>query len=223
MKKNKKIAFFFIGQSPRPDMMEYIYKTIGSEYGISEYGALDGLNDEEIAVLAPSDGKDTLITKLRDGRQVCVGEGAVEKLLAEKLLQAQEDGADAAAIMCTGEFDLECSIPVITADDAFHKLQTIPENCRKIGVIVPKAEQQEVFSTCYKTYGLPVISGAADPYGSDETIAAEAKRLAKEGADIICLDCMGFTPDQAEKVRMACGKETRVPRTEIIKAIKEII
>lgn len=219
----KTIAFLFIGQTPRPDIMDDMRTGLGTDFAIGEYGALDGLSRDEIEALAPRSRQETLVTKLKDGTTVSVSEPEVQKLLKDRVLQAAAEGAKLAVIMCTGEFRIEAPIPLVTADDAFHKLQTIPENCRKIGVIVPKAEQQEVFSTCYKTYGLPVTSGAADPYGDDAAIIAEGMRLASEGADLICLDCMGFTPDQAEKVRMACGKETRVPRTEIIKAIKEII
>ena len=219
----KTIAFLFIGQSPRPDIMDDIRAGLDADFTIHEYGAMDGLSAERIAEIAPKAQEDTLITRLKDGAEVQVSAAAIETLLEKQVTNAADDGAVLCVIMCTGNFSIKNKIPVITADDAFHKLQTIPEDCRKIGIIVPKAEQQKVFSACYSSYGRPVICGAADPYGNDGTIAAEGMRLASEGADLICLDCMGFTPDQAEKVRMACGKETRVPRTEIIKAIKEII
>lgn len=223
MRKNIKIPFFFIGQAPRPDMMEEIYKTLGSEFCIEEYGALDGLSKDEIAALYPRSEQETLITMLRDGTQVCVREPEVQKLLDGKILQATAEGAELAAIMCTGEFRIDAPIPVITADDAFHRLQTFPESCGKLGVIVPKPEQQETFASYYEAYGLPVITGSADPYGQDSAIAAEAKRLAEEGADVICLDCMGFSEKQAEMAKKASGREVRIPRTEIIKAIKEAI
>ena len=223
MRKNIKIPFFFIGQAPRPDMMEEIYKTLGSEFCIEEYGALDGLSKDAIAALYPRSEQETLITMLRDGTQVCVREPEVQKLLEGKILQAAAEGAELAAIMCTGEFRIDAPIPVITADDAFHRLQTFPESCGKLGVIVPKPEQRETFASYYEAYGLPVITGSADPYGQDSAIAAEAKRLAEEGADVICLDCMGFSEKQAEMAEKASGREVRIPRTEIIKAIKEAI
>ena len=223
MRKNKQIAFFFIGQSPRPDIMEDIRKSFGLQYDIAEYGALDGLDRGEISALAPVSAEDTLITKLRDGSQVRISAEAAEKLLAQKVKEAEGNGAALAAIMCTGEFNLQTLIPVITADDAFHRLQVFPEGSGKIGVIVPRAEQQETFAACYERYGLKVITGVADPYGDDAVIAAEARRLTENGADLICLDCMGFTPQQALLAEKACGKETRIPRTEIIKAIKETI
>ena len=223
MRKNIKIPFFFIGQAPRPDMMEEIYKTLGSEYCIEEYGALDDLSKTETAALYPRSPQETLVTKLRDGTTVSVREPEVKKLLEHKVLQAAAEGAELAAIMCTGEFRIQAPIPVITADDAFHKLQTFPESCGKLGVIVPEPEQQKTFASYYETYGLPVITGSADPYGDDNAIAAEAKRLAQEGADVICLDCMGFSAKQAEMAEKSCGREIRIPRTEIIKAIKEAI
>ena len=223
MNNYHKIAFFFIGQSPRPDIMEEVYQTLGSEYSIEECGALDSMDEKEIEELAPLSQQETLITRLRSGVQVKVSEPGVQKLLEQKVLLAAAEGADLAAIMCTGEFRIQAPIPVITADDAFHRLLTFPESCGKLGVIVPEPEQQKTFASYYETYGLPVITGSADPYGDDNAIAAEAKRLAEEGADVICLDCMGFSAKQAEMAEKSCGREIRIPRTEIIKAIKEAI
>lgn len=216
------IAFLFIGQTPRPDVMDDVRGVMGKDVITLEFGALDGLEKQQIAALSPVSPEDTLITKLKDGSEVRVSEKAVAKLLGERAEQAAKAGADLCAVMCTGGFSVKSPIPVITADQAFHG-QSIAEGVKSVGVIVPLSEQQKTFSGYYAASGLEIITGAADPYGPTEAIAAEAKRLADAGADIIRLDCMGYTAAQATAARKASGKPVRTPRIEIVRLIQKEI
>ena len=216
------IAFLFIGQTPRPDVMNDIRGTIGRDVEALEFGALDGLGDAEIVAMKPASAEDTLITKLSDGREVCVSEKSVAVLLEKRAVQAAEEGADLCAVMCTGYFELKSPIPVITADQAFHG-QSFADGVKCVGVIVPLAEQQKTFARYYKGSGLEIIMGAADPYGDTAAIVSEAKRLAAAGANLIRLDCMGYTAAQASAARAATGLPVRTPRFEIIRLIQKEI
>lgn len=211
---NKKIAFLFIGQTPRPDVMDDVRERLGDGVDVQEKGALDSLSDPEISAIAPLSPEDTLITKLRDGQEVRVSETALKALLEQRAAEAADEGAELCAIMCTGSFDLKCPVPVLTADEAFHG-QSFPEGTKTIGLMVPLADQQETFAGSYRIRGFKVLTGVADPYGSDDALAAEAARLAEAGADLICLDCMGYTAKQAGVAANACSLPVRIPRIEI--------
>lgn len=213
------IAFMFIGQTPRPDVMDDVRASLGEDIIALEYGALDGLDREEIAKLKPESDKDTLITKLQDGTEVHVSGAAVEKLLEKQIAKAEKDGAQLCAIMCTGSFRISSKGPVITADQAFHGKNSLGP-ARSIGVIVPLKEQQDTFAGHYDGSGHNIIMGSADPYGNTEDIIAEARRLADAGADMIRLDCMGYTAAQASAARAAAGLPVITPRIEIIRLIQ---
>ena len=67
-----------------------------------EGGALDGLSRDEIRGGAPRSGEMPLVSRLRSGEEVSIGEDFVEERMAALL--ARIPAGDVAAILCTGPF-----------------------------------------------------------------------------------------------------------------------
>lgn len=218
--KTNTVAFLFIGQSPRPDVMDEMRLALPG-FTIREYGALDGLSLAVIeAELSPASPADMLITKLSDGSGVAVSEAKLPQRLQLKLDEAARKGADAAVLMCTGSFaGLSCAVPLFTMDDVFHKNLTLPEGAKHIGLIVPEEPQRQPFEGKYAHFALPVTSAAASPYGGSENVTAAALSLKAAGADVITLDCMGYSIALAKKVSQATGLPVLTPRQETAAAI----
>jgi hypothetical protein len=63
-----------IGQSPRTDMVPELLEVLGPGVELLEGGALDGMSGAEIAAIAPRDGDQVLVTRLRDGSSVRLAE-----------------------------------------------------------------------------------------------------------------------------------------------------
>lgn len=214
------IAFLFIGQSPRPDVMEEMRLCLPG-FSIREYGALDGLDAAKIAAdFAPASPSDTLITRLADGSSAAVGEGKLRLRLQEKLWEAARAGADITVLMCTGSFPgLVSPVPLLTMDAVFHQSLQLPEGTKHIGLIVPEAVQQPLFTAKFAHFALPVASAAASPYGDAEKLIDAARSLKAAGADVIALDCMGYSIALAKKVRDAVNIRVLTPREETAAAI----
>lgn len=211
-----KIAFLFIGQTPRPDTMTEMNGYLPG-FTIAEYGALDGLEAHTIQEeYRPMHKEDLLITRLRDGTDVQVSEQRLMGRLQQKLEQAAGEGAQLCVLMCTGSFpNLKCAVPILTMDEVFHRRLTLPESVERIGLIVPLEGQREPFAAQYRHLNREVLSAAASPYGDDAHICREAEKLKKLGADCICLDCMGYNSAQAQQVTGATGLPVYTPRREM--------
>jgi len=214
------IAFLFIGQSPRPDVMDEMRRALPG-FSIREYGALDGLDAAAVeAAFSPSNPADMLITRLKDGSSAAVSEKKLALRLQMKLGEAAKDGVDAAVLMCTGSFPgLSCPMPLFTMDEVFHRKLSLPRGTKHIGLIVPEEPQRRLFTGKYSHFGLPVTSAAASPYEDTAKVIKAACALRAAGADCIVLDCMGYSIALAENVAAAAGIPVLTPRQETAAAI----
>ena len=93
-----------IGQAPRDDIADLFARQAPAGTKVILRGALDGLSDAEIDRARPTDGADTLYTKLRGGRDVKISKQAVIERSPQALQKLRDDGCDALVYACTGEF-----------------------------------------------------------------------------------------------------------------------
>jgi len=220
---NKKTALIYIGQTPRPDITPEMKTYLDGICHVTEIGVLDPFTAEEIAEMAPRNKDKVLITKLRNGLSVFVDEDIIHRLMGETIEELQQGNYNACAVMCTGSFPkLPRLIPLVTSDDAFHRELDMGDTVRCIGVLVPAENQQKFFASLYQQKGKNVITNYASPYGAVETILEAAKKLKAEGADCICLDCMGYNGAIAQQVSAETGLPCYIPRKEIAKQISRL-
>ena len=98
------IAVITIGQSPRPDITSDLRKLLPEGVCMTEYGALDGLTRQQAEEQFGYRGRgELLITRMGgSGSSLKVDGDSIMGQLQTCICRAQEDGADAALIACTG-------------------------------------------------------------------------------------------------------------------------
>ncbi len=222
---SRKIGTITIGQSPRSDMIPEIQAILGDDVEIIEAGALDGLTREQIAGIAPKQGDYVLVTRLRDGTSVQVAEHHILPLMQGHIDKVIAKGAEVVALVCTGEFPgFNCSRLLIEPQKVLNHFVAGVAKGRRIGVVIPVPEQVEEATRRWRTVGssaLEVI--AASPYRDISELEDAARRLKSWEADLVVLDCMGFTTSHKARTAELTSVPVVLPRTVVARALAELL
>ncbi|MFC3996024.1 AroM family protein [Nocardiopsis sediminis] len=202
-----RLGIITIGQAPRTDLTPEIAALLPG-VGIVERGVLDGFSHGEIAAHPPAPGDHALTTRLADGSSVVIGESFVMARLPGTIA-ALEPGVDAVLLGCTGGFPaLEHTKPLFVPDRMIALgAAALSGDTGTVGVICPLAEQQQDTVRKFARHlapGARVVTDACSPYtGTPGELAAAARRLAAQGADVLALDCIGYTEDMRAQAAAA--------------------
>jgi protein AroM len=211
----QRVAAITIGQSPRTDMTEDSFARLPADLEIIEYGALDPFTREEaIQSFGPGPGDEVLVSRLRDGSQIRLGDKAVTGLLQAAINRAEQEGAAATLLLCTGEFPaFQHSKPLITPMPLLHATARILADGRRIAVLLPDPAQVEPAVRRWRESGLEALAVAASPYEDIARVEAAAASLRGCGAALLCMDCMGYTVAMKGLAARASGLPALLPRT----------
>lgn len=217
------IAVITIGQAPRPDITQDLKRLLPENFRITEYGALDGLTRQEALSRFGYRGRgELLITRMGGSGQALKVDGdAIMRQLQTCIRRAEADGAHAAMIACTGIFPAyQHKIPLFLPGAAQRSQALRLAGDRPIGVLIPKEDQKEQITQWWRESGADNITfGIADPYGDPDEILRAAKELTAAGAQVLCLDCFGYTVCQQREVEQTTGLVTVLPRKTLIEEI----
>ncbi len=218
----KTVGVITIGQSPRDDVVPDMEKLLGPEFWIVQAGALDGVGHDEIAALTPRPDEFPLITRLRDGTSVVIGK---ERIIAR--LQACLDDlaheASAFAIMCTGKFPpFRCARPVLEPERILFATAQAVHRDGVLGVIVPIEQQRVAAEAHWGRITKDVTVAVASPYAGAAPLVTAAETLARAGARLVVLDCMGFTQAAKATVRDVTGAPVLVGASLVARMIAEV-
>jgi len=195
-----------IGQTPRHDVIPEIQAALGAEISIVQSGALDPFTLEEVRALAPGTTGHTLVTRMRDGTEVKLGKDFLVPRVQECIRELQ-NRADLILLLCTGSFPrMESKRPVLYPEHVLYNTVCSIEP-QRLGVLIPTSEQ--VAFQCERWHKIvnEVIVEVASPYGELEELGSATARLSRAGADLIVMDCIGYTQVMKEIVR----EHTRKP------------
>lgn len=201
-----------IGQAPRRDLTPELERHLPPGSVLIERGALDRLSGAEIAALAPVRDRHALTTRLRDATSVVIDRELLIPHIEHAIDALEESGADATVLVCTGTFPpIRHCRPHMDAEHLLvNGVAGLAASASAPGIIVPLNGQREVMSERWRgALRRSVLADAADPYGHQpELLAADAAvRLARRGADLLVLDCMGFS----ESTRRAAAESSGLP------------
>ena len=213
------VHFLTIGQSPRPDVVPEILEMLGdAAAGIApvEAGALDGLSREKVRAGAPRDGEMPLVSRLRTGEEVVIGEDFVEERMAALL--GEIPAGDVAAILCTGPFRGIAERPgLVKAGPIFDAtLRGVTPPGATVGMLIPEPRQEEDARRRVPD-GSRCVIGVASPYsdgGAEERLAACFRE-----ADVIGLNCLGYDGPLEDAVRRTTGKPVVLARRALADAV----
>ncbi|MBA7571301.1 hypothetical protein ES708_13060 [subsurface metagenome] len=223
-----KIDTLTIGQSPRMDIIPELKEAIGFEVEIEERGALDGLTWEEVKNLYPGPGDYILVTRMRDGREVKIAERHIIERMKKCIADLERSDVDFIILLCTGEFPEE-----ITSKKLILKPNKLMENIVKgilqegvIADIVPSADQISLMEKRWNRTNpnLKAIFDTVSPYtGTEKEIEKVAEKIAKTDANLIILDCLGFSKRVKTIFRKITEKPVLLPRTLLGRIAGELI
>ncbi len=215
-----RLGVLTIGQSPRADVVPLLVEVLGGE--IVEAGALDGLAEAEIAALAPAPGEYVLATRLRDGHQVTVSR---ERILSyvQRALDRLAPQVDLVLFLCTGEFPpLRSDRLLIEPSRLLYHVVAGVAAGRRLGVLVPLPEQVEEARRRWQAAGRVAAAAAASPYGGGDFSRA-AGVLREAGAELIVMDCMGYTPGHKREVVAAAARPAILAGTAVAAVLRELL
>lgn len=223
MKGKPKVGFVTIGQSPRTDIMADISPLlVGLE--VLEAGALDAISDP--ASLAPSPGEKVLVSRLRDGTQVKLGEKKVIPLVQEAVENVIRQGAGLVVLLCTASFpQREWPVPVLLPGPLlYHFAAALVNPETKLGVFIPLSEQTEEARKRWGSLTKDVKVISLSPYINFVDFAATLRKTEGLGErGLIVMDCLGYGSQHKKAVRRIVGCPVLLPRTLVVRAIHELI
>lgn len=218
----KKIGVLTIGQSPRNDVTPSFRRIIGEKVEIIERGALDSLTKSEIKEVAPKDGDITYISKLRNDTSVKINKTKLLPLLQAELI-ALEKEVDLTIMLCTGDFPtIHATKPILYPDRILVKMIDAVLSEGTLGLVIPLEEQRNSLQEKWEELGLDIVVAVASPYSDSDFIKA-GKELLDLGADVIALDCMGYSEVHQKDVSIGSGLPVIVSRTLVARIAKEYL
>jgi len=218
-----RVGMVTIGQSPRNDVVPEIQVLLGHGIDVVQCGALDGLSREEVKELAPASGDLVLVTRMRNGEEVTVGESKIVPRVQQCVNNLTKQ-CDVLAMLCTGQFPQLTSDKIIVMPDAL--LDGVVNSIHgvlTIGVLIPSAKQKAQALNRWKRPSRAPVVESASPYSEQDEVTPAAQKLASLKPDLIVLDCMGYTFRTREVVREIARKPVILPRSVLAHSIMELV
>ena len=198
-----------IGQAPRPDVTPIVDANIPPGVVRRHVGVLDGMTGEQIAArYAPRPRERRLITRLLDGSAVEVDAAAIETGVQQKMHDLEAAGCTVILVLCTGVFrGLRARRAwLVEPDRILPGLVAGLAGSRRVGVVMPLTLPIDGERRKWAALQIPPTFAVASPYADgDDPITAAARELARAGANLLVLDCFGYTERHQRAAEAASG------------------
>jgi protein AroM len=216
------VGILTIGQSPRPDF-ERVFGQHLPNARLVVRGALDGLSTATIDAMAAAGGDYPLFIILREGTTREISLRRIKPLLDERARELAADGATVMALMCAGNFpELESPIPVLYPSRLLSAVARGVCRGSRIGIVLPNAGQVGVAVAHWREKGFEATAAVASPT-DPAALPAAAKALADPSLELIVLDCMGFPPEDAQRLRALTGRPVLCPQGIVPRIMAEML
>lgn len=216
------VGLVTIGQAPRTDITPDIETQLPSDVEVLEAGALDKYStaSDVRTNVGPKDDSPIFVTRLRDGTSVKVDRDSVFEHLQERIDEIEQD-VETIGVLCTGEFPpLQASVPILEPSHLLNAWASAIAPNGIIGIMMPEREQLD--QTNEKWAGYDILTAAGSPYADEDEITGAAQSLGTD-ADLIVMDCMGYTPGMKETVREITDTSVLLGRSVLGKTITELL
>lgn len=219
-----KLGFLILGQTPRPDI-EKTYRQYLPDVEFYYAGALDGLTNEEIDVLASAPKTYPLLALLNDRSSREIDMSALLPRLEQQAEKLKDAGAEVLVLMCAGQFpDLNIDIPVIYPQRVVTAIASGISAKKNLRIISPNEGQLPVALQNWQAAGFSVSGMSASPLDPEAlTRAVTLLESQSEPADCLILDCMGFTPDSVTLARQSTSIPVLCPQRLVAKVVAELL
>lgn len=220
-----KIGAITIGQAPRVDVTADIMRIFDDKVELVQAGGLDGLTKEQIAEFAPGEDDYVLVSRLQDGSSVTFAERFILPRLQKAITKMEEDGCSLVMVFCTGTFPETLApknIPMIYPCELLNRIVPLMTKKSDVVFLTPSPLQVEQSQNKWKNYVDRATTIAASPYGEWEDLERAAEEIKEMDADLIVLDCIGYTQEMKEMFAKKTGKKVVLPRTLLARVVSEL-
>lgn len=220
-----KIGAITIGQAPRVDVTADILSIFDDSLELVQAGGLDGLSKEQIAEFAPGKDDYVLVSRLTDGSSVTFAERHILPRLQDAINKMEEEGCALIMMFCTGSFPETLStktIPMIYPCEILDRLVPLMTKKSSIICMTPSPLQIEQCENKWKNYVHDVRAVAASPYGEWAELEKAAEEIKDSDADLVVLDCIGYTQKMKKMFAEKTGKKVVLPRTLLARVVSEL-
>lgn len=219
----KKVSFVTVGHSPREDIMEELVSHLSEDIEVRQIGALDGLSIREVKDHLTPDSQEAVMTsRLSNGEMMDFSKEKVMPLLLQAIRGEEEAGTAMIVILCTNAFDrLHCSVPIIVPFDLLHKLTAAVKSDCKVGALFPFGQFAEQMKENWLRDGVDIIYECMAPKEKDRGRYFEFFKEQK--ADMLVLDCIGYTYECRDYFARNLGIPVIHPRTVIVSTIHDML
>ena len=220
-----KIGAVTIGQAPRVDVTPDILPIFGEGVELLQAGALNGLTKEQIRSMAPLETDYVLISRLNDGTFAKFGESFILERMQTCISRLEEQGAVLIMLFCAGTFPdiFEAKVPLVYPAKILNGLARALSKNSNIIVITPDEQQVQ---QAYDQWG-PIMEKVtpipANPYGDMAEVRKAAEKARDIDADLIVMDCIGFTKEAKSIVSSIAKKPVLLCRTTLARTVSEML
>lgn len=216
------IGIITLGQTPRPDL-EKVFRRHLPETHLLIRGGLDDVPTVEINAMAAAGGEYPLFVILRDGSHRDISLYRLKPFLDTRARQVAAEGAAVSVLMCAGNFpDLDSPVPMIYPSRILTAVARGICRGSRIGVITPNDGQVAAATAHWREKGFHPTVTVASPL-DPEALSWAATTLADPGLELIVLDCMGFAPEAASRMRALCGRPVLCPQSLLPRIMAEML
>ena len=224
---SRKLGTITIGQAPRADITPILDAALPPTLPRRHVGLLDGLSRAAIAErLAPRPGHPVLVSRLLDGGSVTVDKEAAEATIQQRIDALEEEGCTTILPLCTGRFTHLSTRGAALIEPERLLAPVLPALAagRRVGILVPLAEQIASEGAKWTTLEQPPLYAAASPYAEEDApLYAAAVTLREQGAELLMTDCMGFCERHRQVAAVASGLPVVIANSVIAKLVAEIV
>ncbi|MFU0832448.1 MAG: AroM family protein [Oscillospiraceae bacterium] len=219
-----KIGAITIGQAPRTDVTKDIMDIFNGKIELLQRGGLDGLTAEQISSMKPGPDDYVLVSRLCDGSSVTFAERFILPRLQECIDELEAEGVRLIMFFCTGSFpdSLTSNVPIVYPCDILNRMVPLLSKQSNIVAVTPSPLQVEQCEQKWKNYVKNVKVIPASPYGSWASLEQAADEIKNMDADLVVLDCIGFTQEMKNMFSKRTGKLVVLPRTLLARVISEL-
>ena len=145
--------------------------------------------------------------------------------LQDAINHMEDEGCSLIMMFCTGSFPETLSaknIPMIYPCELLNRLVPLMTKKSSIICMTPSPLQTEQCEEKWKNYVDHVTAIAASPYGDWDALEKAAEEIKDLDADLIVLDCIGYTQEMKKMFAEKTGKKVVLPRTLLARVVSEL-
>lgn len=197
-----------------PDTNNFIRKNLFTSFKLNIFGLLDDFSEEKIREMAATNPAKGVPVDLEDGSCVYVDHELLDHKARAKVKEIQTENDDATVMFCTIPWtELEDLDNVLCPSRIMEAVAfSVMPRGGKIGVVQPLAitAAEEIKHWQVLDPNVASASGVAEAEHYDDFSRAVSDVL-KQGADILVLDCLGYTKKHYGLARKLTNKPIILP------------